>query len=67
MAIHLHNSGPEFCFVDVDFTEERNFDLFKIGYFVDGPTLYCLLFGETSSLKVTSFVAAVTGYILCRA
>lgn len=55
MAIHLHNSGPEFCFVDVDFTEERNFDLFKIGYFVDGPTLYCPLFLRDKHLESDLF------------
>ena len=55
MAIHLHNSGPEFCFVDVDFTEERNFDLLKIGYFVDGPTLYCLFFRRDKQLESDLF------------
>lgn len=64
MTIHLYTGGPEVCFAAVDFTEDRSFDLFKIFHFIDGPAFRRLFLGETKSLKMSSFVTAVTSDIL---
>ena len=52
MTVHLYNGSPEVCFTAANFTEERDFDFFKICYFVDGCTFRRLFLGETNSKNV---------------